>query len=517
MPKAVDPKDKFIRQTIAFMTDTKKTKYYVRGDRAYVDTRAFKGKKLLLLDGDEFRSFLLRHAKATDNVLLRRADADLIIEHVYFHALEHAAALSTDARAKFDGKKLLVNPAWEDGRLIEVQEDGTFVERIQDEWIFEPMAAKMRMPVPESRDAKLFKEYLKTGIADFGAQHCLLAVTCATMLLPADFVHPFIVFTGDQARGKSTTMKLLLQLVDPYEKGELMSVGEDMRDIIALCAIRHSIALDNVSKLPFDEDLLSKMYSGGLFATRKMATNSELSEVETPRLRVLMNGIGNAFSRSDLISRCIFIEHPLLMETPQKGKSEQFSSLSVVEDRWKNMLPEALGSLLRAIGAGLKLFHDRGGLEGKTAGARFVEYCVIGECISEAMGFEPGEFTKQINDATEHQKESAVDADDCAQLIVAWLEGERAEDKTLDLVGGPPLPFGKSDEYLISPSDLHKQIRELAVHRGFSIYGIKWLASTKALSQAVTRSAKNIEHDGWGITKVAGGEFKRHFKFWRRS
>lgn len=516
MTKPQDPKDKFIRGTIAFMS-SEKTTYYMRGDRVYVDTRAFKGKKLLLLEGNEFRSFLLRHAKKTDNVLLRRADADLIIEHVYYHALENAKQLSTDARAMFAGKTLLVNPGWQDDRLIEIQEDGTWKERVQTDWLFEPMAPKMRMPVPEMREAKMFPEYLKQGIADFGSNHCLLAVTCATMLLPADFVHPFIVFTGDQARGKSTTMKLILQLVDPYEKGELMSVGEDMRDIIALCAIRHSIALDNVSKLPFDEDLLSKMYSGGLFATRKMATNSELSEVETPRLRVLMNGIGNAFSRSDLISRCIFIEHPLLMEAPAAGKQEQFASLSIVEERWRKMLPETLGSLLRAIGAGLKLFHERGGLEGKTAGARFVEYCVLGECISEAMGFPPGEFTKQINAATEHQKDNAIDADDCAQLVVAWLEGERAEDKSLDLVGANPLPFGKSDEYMISPSDLHKGLRALAVHRGFSIYSIKWLASTKALTQAITRSAKNIEHDGWDVVKILGGDNKRCFKFTRRA
>lgn len=516
--KKADKKTEYIHKMIAYLTFPTMN-YHSRGERIYIDTRGkLKGTKLLNVQSPEFRSVLLRLAKRMDNLLLRKADVELIIEHVFYHAQEVAKPLSTDARAMQKDNLYLINPGWENDKLIAIEPGKPWKEIEQKEWLFEPLPPKYRMPVPEPREATTFPEYLKRGIADFGDWHCLLSVTCATMLLPGDFVHPFIVFTGNQARGKSTTMKLIVQLVDPYERGELMSVGEDIRDIIALARGRHSIALDNVSKLPFDEDMLSKMYSGGVFATRKMASNGELSETETPRLRVLLNGIGNAFSRSDLMSRCIFIEHPALVTIGKDG-AEDFAPLSVVEDRWKAILPDALGSLLAALSAGLKIFQENGGLKDKTSHSRFVEYCVIGECIAEAMGYEKGLFTKQVDAASEMQKESAIEADDTAQLAVAWLGGERAQVDTgsnEDLFASSTSKYPTEGEIEISASSLFAEIRALAAKRGYSVYSLKWLASAKSFTAAMSRSRKSIEHGGWVWRRREGGPKNQWYIFHKR-
>lgn len=515
-PKLPEGKEKLVRALIAWMASDK-AHYYVRGDRVYLDTKGLEGTKLMLLEGSEFKSFLLRYAKTKANILMRGADVDQIIEHVRHFAIDAAKPLSADARACYVGEDLYINTGWEDGKIVKITQKGVWEESKPDQRIFEPLPPKMRMAVPEMRDATLFPELIKKGMADFGDMHCLLCVTCATMLLPADFVHPFIVFTGDQARGKSTTMKLLVQLVDPYETSELMTVGEDMRDIIALVRSRHSIALDNVSKLPFDEDLLSKMYSGGVFSARKMATNSELSEVELPRLRVMMNGIGTAFSRSDLMSRCIFIDHPVLT-TMVDGK-EKFKSLAMIEKRWLTMRPQLLGSLLRAIGAGLALLKERGGSDDKESESRFVEYAVIGECIAEAMGFKPGLFTEQVRKAGEEMKSGAIEADDCAQLILAWLNGEKGESQSqlAQFDDDRPRPGEALNVRSVSPTDLFTEIKAIAATRGYAVYSMKWLTSVKALSTAVTRSKKNIENGGWILHKVSGGEKKRNFEFTKKA
>lgn len=449
------------------------------------------------------------------NILLRPADVDLIIRHSIFHAQGIAKPLALDARAASISDDLYINTGWENGKLIKIAADGTWNEEETTERIFEPLPSKMRMAVPLKREVTLFSELLKKGIADFGDMHCLLAVSCATMLLPSNFVHPFVIFTGNQARGKSTTIKLLVQLIDPFENSELMTVGEDMRDIIALVRGRHSIALDNVSKLPFDEDVLSKMYSGGMFTARKMTTNTEVAEVELPRLRVMMNGIGTAFNQSDLMSRCIFIEHPVLTITVD-GK-EQFKYLAMIEKRWLDMRPELLGSLLSAVGSGLKLLRDRSGCDDKTSESRFVEYAVIGECIAEAMGFSPGLFTAQVRKAGEEMKSGAIDADDCAQLVLAWLNGETGETQ---------IPGWEDDNRAveqtryakegISCADLHAHMRALAEKRKYNISSLKCLASAKSLSTAVSRSKANIEHGGWKTEQNRGGNKKSRWKFTKK-
>jgi len=422
----MSPKERFIRAMIARLTESAKTEFYSRGGRVYVDTRTLKGEQLMLLEGGDFSRFLMQFAKKSDNILLRKADADFIIDNVSYYAEGVAKPLSVDNRAAFRGEQIVISTGWVNGELLVVEADsGSWGTEEVKERIFEPIAPAMCMTIPVKTLALRFPALLKEGIADFGEYHCLIAVSCATMMLPATFPHPFLVFTGDQARGKSTTMKLLLQLVDPYAGAELMSVGKDARDLIALCRDRHCIALDNISKLPFDEDLLSKMYSGGIFAARQMTTNSELSKAHMPRLRVMMNGIGTFFSRSDLLSRCIFIEHPVLTQKDEQGY-DLFQSTEEIEGRWSHKLPEALGSLLSAMAAGWKLYKDRGGHIGKRSRCRYVEYAVIGECMAQAMGYEEDIFTEQVNRAAEDIKERAIEMDDCAQLVLAWLNGESA-------------------------------------------------------------------------------------------
>ena len=517
-PPKLDPKDMFLRGTIELMCSDK-AEYFKRGERFYIDMALFRGKGLLGLESMELTSFVLRLAKTSGNIMLRTADVELIKDHVRLHAMETAKPLSTDNRAAMKGDEILLNTGWRGSDLIVIKPDGTWCCRTVTEHIFEPIPEFMQMAVPQVEPAAKFPELLKAGIGDFGDRHCLIAASMGTMLLPAFFPHPFLTFTGEQARGKSTTMKLLLQLIDPYAGGELMSVGEDTRDLISMCRDRHCIALDNVSSLPFDEDLLSKMYSGGIFMARKMTTNSELSTAHIPMMRVMLNGIGPAFTRSDLMSRCIFIEHPLLTTGASGG--EDFLSLTVVQRRWQAKLPEMLGSLLSAVSQGWKLFQDRGGLDGKTSKCRYVEYAVIGECIAEVMGYKAGEFTAQVNGTAEAAKTNAIEADDCAQLVIEWLNGARGTGSQNSLADWDDMPGsatkaehlpGKT-QYIISSSDLFSHIQDLAASKKYSVYSLKWLASVKAFSTAINRSARNIRNGGWDLRQIAGGERRRNWDF----
>jgi energy-coupling factor transporter ATP-binding protein EcfA2 len=518
LAKEQTPKDKFVRSMVSYLC-TDKIRYYSRGENCYIDTSAIKGTKLLNLESGEFSSFILRLAKKGDNIFLRTTDANLIVDHVRLYAHEHSIPLSPDNRAAFSNGSILLNTGWDGNEHIVIDtKDGTWGFSEVTERIFEPIPPEMRLVRPVPTKALEFPALLRRGIADFGANHCLISVSCATMLLPAVFPHPFLIFTGDQARGKSTTMKLLLQLIDPYANGELMSVGEDTRDLVALCRDRHCIALDNVTTLPFDEDLLSKMYSGGIFAARKMTTNSELSKAMMPRLRVMMNGIGTSFNRSDLLSRCIFIEHPVLTERGDRGQ-ELFVPLGHVEERWRQVLPEALGALLGAVGEGWGLYLRDGELDGKRSECRYVEYAVIGECMSRAMGFEPGLFTAQVNAASHYSAEKGVEADDCAESIVAFLNGERGAQSQLEGFDGAENGIYRESDgsIVVSPTSLYNEVRGIAAKRGWSTYSLKWLVSGKAFHNAIVKSESNIRLSGWEMRQIQGGERKRHWKCWRNN
>lgn len=526
VPPKITPRERFIRAMIeGFSTETKA--FYVRRDILYFDTAVVGGKELIPLTSNEFVNFLLTFARHKSGVMLRSTDVDLIRDHITAYAKAIALPLSSDPRAcwdatggKADRPVLWINPGWPDGRLILIA-DGTWSIEQAPRRIFAPLPLSMAMPIPVDTPAEDFPALVKKGIVSFGDLHCFFCTVLATMMMPMDDVHPIIILTGEGAKGKTTTMKLMTQLVDPDQGNECMIVGEDQRNILVTCLYRKTIGLDNASRLPISDDLLSQMYAGGTVPERKLYTNNELSSIKVERMRVLINGVAPDFSKSDFFTKTIFLEQPQVTSRNAAGE-ERYQSLTAVENDWKKMLPKALGSLLNVIAGGLPYYqewHAKRESEGRRADApvRFVEFAVMGEAFARQMGFESDVFTEQIRSLDRNSKEIAVGSDECAQLLTAWLEGERARVGT---------PFGgfadeqddikvfpKAERYYISPTELYTQIRQLAISRGYSIYSISWLRSLKAFSQAVMRSVKNLETVKWYAWQVSGGEHKRDWEF----
>jgi|GEM_PF-4128625 len=493
-------KEKFIREMITFLTSDK-TMFYKRGDTIYVDTAVLKGDTLLTLDGAEFRSFILKLAKMQDNILMRTADADLIIDHCLYHARSVAKELSPDPRACMRDGALWINPAWADQRLIKI-ENGTWTIEATPERIFAPLPSSMAMAVPVPNPATAFQGLITKGITSFGDFHCFFCTMLATMMMPADDVHPIIILSGEGAKGKTTTMKLATQLVDPDEGNECMIVGEDQRDILVACLTRKTLGLDNASKLPIGDDLLSQMFAGGVSKERKLHTNNEQATIKIGRMRVIINGVSPDFSKSDFFTKAIFIEQPVVTKRNTAGK-ERFDSLSAVEGEWKTLLPEVFGALLSVIAAGLPYYttwiqNRKAAGRRPDAAVRFVEFAVMGEAFSRAMGYTDDLFTQQVEALSDVSKQTSVQSDECAQLLLLWAEGKR---------GSTSNPFGdddaarvpKQDQYDISTSDLHGELRALASKEGYNLFKIPWLNNPVAFGKHLRRTMQTLNNSGWHV------------------
>lgn len=499
-PAAAAPtgKMKFIREMIGFLTGDRAV-FYSRGDTVYIDTSILKGNNLLPLEGSEFRSFILKLAKVKDDILLRGADAELIVDHCLYHAKAVATPLSADPRSCMRNGVLWINPAWPDQRLIRIA-DGAWEIVLPKERIFAPLPSTMSMPVPVPMAATEFPKLVAKGITSFGDYHCFYCTTLATMLMPADDVHPIIILSGEGAKGKTTTMKLSTQLVDPDEGNECMIVGEDQRDILVACLTRKTLGLDNASKLPIGDDLLSQMFAGGVSKERKLHTNNEQATIKIGRMRVFINGVSPDFSKSDFFTKAIFLEQPVVTKKNAAGK-ERFDSLSAVEGEWKALLPQVLGALLSVIAEGLP--HYTGWLERRrTAGrrpdaaVRFVEFAVMGESFARAMGFPADTFTQQVEALSDVSKQTAVSSDECAQLLLLWAEGKRGADSNpfADSIEGA---IPKQDRYEITTGALHGQMQELAKSEGYNTYKMPWLNNPIVFGRHLRTTIQTLNNSSW--------------------
>jgi hypothetical protein len=107
------------------------------------------------------------------------------------------------------------------------------------------------------------------------------------------------------------------------------------------------LAFDNLSSIPaWLSDALCRLATGGGFATRQLYSDGEEALFEAKR-PVILTGIAELATRSDLLDRCVNIELPLISDKDRRSEADFESAFTAAH-------PRILGSLLDGVSAGLK-------------------------------------------------------------------------------------------------------------------------------------------------------------------
>lgn len=159
--------------------------------------------------------------------------------------------------------------------------------------------------------------------------------------------HPILGVLGEQDAAKTTTCRLVRQLVDPSEV-PLRTLSATEEDLIIAAQHNCVMGFDNVSKItPAMSDALCRLATGAAYATRRKYSNRR--EVVLRALRpVMLNGIGHDLVRGDdLRSRMLTIHPPLI---PNNRRIDE----RAIAQRFTRLAPSLLGALLDAAVVGLR-------------------------------------------------------------------------------------------------------------------------------------------------------------------
>jgi hypothetical protein len=157
--------------------------------------------------------------------------------------------------------------------------------------------------------------------------------------------YPPLVVNGEHGSAKSTTARVLRNLVDP-NLAPLRSQPHNDRDLMIAARNGWILAFDNVSRLsPWLSDAFCRIATGGGYATRALYSNTDevLIEVQRP---IILNGIEEIATRADLLDRALILTAPRI-ELGTYRTEKQFWS---VFERYR---PGILGGLLDRVAAAL--------------------------------------------------------------------------------------------------------------------------------------------------------------------
>ncbi len=255
---------------------------------------------------------------------------------------------------------------------------------------------------------------------------------------------------------------MLRNLIDP-NIASLRSEQRDERDLILAATNGWIVALDNVSRIPtWLSDALCRLSTGGGFGTRKLYENDE-EMLFTAMRPIILNGIEELATRSDLIDRSLIIHLPVI--PPDKRKTE-----AQVWREFEANRPYILGGLLDSVSHALRNL-DKVQLAEKPRMADFAHWATAAE---EGLELESGAFISALMGNRESANELALDASPIASALIEFVQEQKSWN-------------GKSSELL---RELNQRAgEELKKQQG-------WPRRPNSLSGSLKRIAPNLRAIG---------------------
>ena len=326
------------------------------------------------------------------------------------------------------------------------------------------------LPAPQAGgDLNELRDFLNTTNNDWP----LLLAWIIGVFMPSG-PYPVLVLTGEQGSAKSTVARIIRSLVDPSTI-PLRSLPRQERDLAISASNSWILAFDNVSYLTaWLSDAICRLATGGGFATRELYANAE-EVLFTATRPVILNGIGDIATRSDLLDRAIIITLPTIPNDKRRTEVDLWKEFEMVRPTFLARFLDAISLALRNV-ASVKL----GDMPRMADFARWVIAAI------PALGVDPSNFLAayrgNIQDINLLALESAPVAREIMILASELHEGGEWVGTATELLD--KLSFG---------------VGETAERRK------DWPKSARALGTTLRRLAPNLRAVGADITWDRGG------------
>jgi hypothetical protein len=270
---------------------------------------------------------------------------------------------------------IYIDLADERWRAVEIDDDGW---RVVDDPPVRFRRDKAMLPLPEpvrGGSVNDLRKFVNVTNADWPL---MLAWTVAGLRPTGPYT--ILKILAEQGAGKSTTAKVLRALIDP-NIASTRSPPRDERDLMIAANNGWVVSFNNLSYLnPTLSDSLCRLSTGGGFATRTLYENDEETIFDATR-PVILNGIEDMGTRSDLLERSLILELPRI----EKRRDEKLFWKEFEEAR-----PSIFGALLDAVSMALRnLPNVEEPEEGWPRMADFTKWSMAAE---PALGLAPGSF-----------------------------------------------------------------------------------------------------------------------------
>jgi hypothetical protein len=268
----------------------------------------------------------------------------------------------------------------------------------------------------------------------------LFLVFTVSAFIPG-YPRPLCLLFGSQGSGKSTPGRLLKTLVDPTAVS-VTAIPTRYEDFVRIANHHALIVFDNISSIkPIISDALARVSTGDSFSKRALYTDDDdvVYQLQRP---VMLNGINQVISQSDLLDRSILLEMKRI--EPSKRKTER--------DFWREFevqKPFILGAIFDTVSKAIKKFPD----VKLDELPRMADFAKWGYAIADSIdGYTGQDFINAYNRNIDNQHDEAINSNPVGLAVFIFMTND-------GVIKG--LWAGTA-------TDLMRQIEDTAVNTGYS-------------------------------------------------
>ncbi len=237
----------------------------------------------------------------------------------------------------------------------------------------------------------------------------LFLVFAISAFIPG-YPRPLCLLYGSQGAGKSTPGRLLKRLIDPTTvEGTVLPTSHD--DFVRTANHHALLVFDNLSSIkPNISDALARISTGDTFAKRALYTDDDdiVYRLQRP---VMLNGINQVITQSDLLDRSILLE----MHRIDKAKMRTEKDFWADFDEQK---PLILGAIFDTISKAMAKFPD---VHLKEL-PRMADFAKWGYAIADSIdGFTGEDFLSAYVGNIEKQHEQAIESSAVGTAVYLFM------------------------------------------------------------------------------------------------
>jgi len=355
----------------------------------------------------------------------------------------------------------LTNDTWQQ---VKITASGwEVIENIDSPIKFIRRKGMAAMPVPQNDfEMETLKALLNVDEGDWK----LMAAWLLGAMNP-DGPFPILILQGQQGSAKTTTAKLLKDLIDPSDVN-IQALPKSERDLVISANNSWVLNFDNLSGVSVGmADAFCRIATGSGFRARKLFTDDDESLFKIKR-PVIMNGITDISRRSDFMDRSIIINMPVIQKESRLPES-------TLKSYWKDCKSSIFGHLCNALSAALANYEHIN-LGNLPRMADFAQWVTAGE---SAFGWKQGSFLNAYENARANLTEMTIEADPVASAMISLMESH------------------PEDTWMGTATDLLNVLELYADNR--MIKSKDWPKAANVLSNQLRRSSADLRTKGISI------------------